>query len=199
MTATFINTIGRALLAGTLRVDDFDFPADQVTGLSIALTPASPADHPYVIYRDGSGTSAAAGKPVGCIADITPLLVTAAGEPFTFFDLHRVPGLAERLQKLIGERASSDPEPHHHVHEHWMGGHAEPAPSTHSTLIPAPTDAAARAERHRARGYRVEGNPLLGFVISRLDDICVVQVTACHGPACAPWANGRPPADSVRR
>jgi len=195
MTATFINTIGRAVLAGTLRPDDFDFPADQVTCLSIALTPAAPTDHGCVIYRDGVYTSAKAGKPVGCIAGITPLMVTAAAEPFTFHDLRQVAGLAGRLQKLINERTSSEPGPeHHHVHEHWIGGHAVLEPSTHGTLTLARTDATARAERHRARGCDIEGNPLIGYVISRLTDICVIQVTACHGPTCAPLTGERSPA-----
>jgi hypothetical protein len=194
VTATFINTIGRALLAGTLRVDDLDFPADQVTCLSIVLTPVAATDHTCVIYRDGSQASAAAGKPIGCIAAITPLLLTTAGEPFTFHDLRQVAGLAGRLQRLIDDRGSSGPGiQHHHVYEHWMGGHAEIEPSTHSAVTHARLDATARAERHRARGYQVEGNPLVGFVISHLADICVIQVTACHGPTCGPETEKRRP------
>jgi hypothetical protein len=190
-----LDTIGRALLAGTLRVADLDFPTDQVTCLSVVLISNAPAGPACVMYRDGAQTGAKASKPAGRIAGITPLFQTAAGEPFTCRDLRDIAGLAARLHELVDERVPSDPgPPHYHLHEHWMGAHAELEPSSHATLRLARTQASARAESYRAMDYEVEGNPLVGYVISRRTDICVIQVVTCHGLTCVPAVREIPPA-----
>jgi hypothetical protein len=41
----------------------------------------------------------------------------------------------------------------------------------------------ARAERYR-HGYTVEGNPLVGYVISHRADTGVIQVVPCRGTSC---------------
>lgn len=197
MTCSPIETIGRALVVGTLHVADFDFPTDQATCLSVALTSRAPADPACVLYRDDAQTGAT--KPIGPIVGITALFVTAAGEPFASRDLRDIAGLTERLHGLVDEHASFDLGlGHYHLHEHWTGAHAELKPSSYATLTPARAQASARADSYRAMDYQVEGNPLLGYVISRSDDTCVIQVVPCHGLTCAPANPNIPPTSPAR-
>lgn len=184
MTCTPIDLIGHALLAGTLHVRDFDFRTDRVMCLSVALTPTGPSEAGCLLYRDGFRAGADHDMSVRQIAAIAPLFVTAAAEPFACRDLREMAGLADRLLDLLAQRALFDRgQEHYHVHEHWLGTHGKLQTPTHETLTAARADMSARAERYR-HGYAVEGNPLVGYVISHRADTGVIQVVPCHGTSC---------------
>ncbi len=185
MTCSSSDAIGRALLADTLRVADLDFPADEVTCFSVTLAPDPAGDPACILYRDGQRAGVKDFKLTSRTAHISPLFVTTAGEPFTCQRLDDMAGLTERLLQLISERTSAEPPtPHYHVQEHWMDAYGEPKAPRHDLLEAARAEASARAQHYRSTGCQVEGDPRLGYVVTQLADVCVIQYLTCHEPDC---------------
>ena len=148
------------------------------------MTPAGPSEAGCILYRDGFCAGADHDMSARQIAAIAPLFVTAAAEPFACRDLREMAGLADRLLDLLAQRALSDRgQEHYHVHEHWLGTHGKLQTPTHETLTAARADMSARAERYRLT-YAVEGNPLVGYVITHRADTGVIQVVPCRGTSC---------------